>query len=35
VDDPLRVTGGPPVVAHPGFFGRADVRATVAGWLGA
>jgi hypothetical protein len=24
-----------PLAARTGFFGRADVRATVAGWLGA
>ncbi|GAA3208611.1 hypothetical protein ACFO1B_18430 [Dactylosporangium siamense] len=34
VDDPLHVVGGPPFIAHIGFFGHPPVRERIVGWLG-
>lgn len=34
VDNPLHVVGGPPFIAHSGFFGHALVRERIVGWLG-
>ncbi|GAB3845412.1 esterase/lipase family protein [Dactylosporangium cerinum] len=34
VDDPLHIVGGPPFIAHTGFFGHTLVRERIVGWLG-